>query len=244
MKPTSHQIKFTVQDLILTGVLHLPRTTGSPPLVVGSHGLEGSKNSAKQQALSVLLPENGMAFFRFDHRGCGTSQGDFLTQTSLETRTQDYVAAVTHVLGLGLTGQSVALFGSSMGGATCINAWKPLEDQGISICAGVICSAPVVSATIHKVPPTATGRNLPLRFFVENLIFNLLDRARDLHHLLIFHGDADDVVPVENAHNLYHRARSPKKIVIFPKGDHQASSTAHQAAFEKETLAWLLQAFG
>ncbi|MCP4023634.1 MAG: damage-inducible protein CinA, partial [Desulfobacteraceae bacterium] len=66
----------------------------NPPFVVGSHGLEGSKESAKQKVLSRILPENGIAFFRFDHRGCGQSSGDFLKDTSLEKRATDFINAV------------------------------------------------------------------------------------------------------------------------------------------------------
>ncbi len=82
------QTRFMADQRILKGELCLPDTP-YPPLVVGSHGLEGSRFSAKQQVLSRLLPENGIAFFRFDHRGCGDSQGDFIKDTSLEKRTRD-----------------------------------------------------------------------------------------------------------------------------------------------------------
>ncbi|MCA1794398.1 MAG: hypothetical protein LC660_11135 [Desulfobacteraceae bacterium] len=68
------ETQFVVDHLILTGELFLPDTL-DPPLVVGSHGLEGSRHSAKQQVLSRLLPENGMAFFRFDHRGGNSPVG-------------------------------------------------------------------------------------------------------------------------------------------------------------------------
>jgi len=115
MKSLSKKIDFVSDDFLLKGILHLPDIK-NPPLVVGSHGLEGSKESAKQTVLSRLLIENHIAFFRFDHRGCGESQGEFIKQTSLKKRTIDYLNAVKHTLDLGITSRNIAVFGSSMGG--------------------------------------------------------------------------------------------------------------------------------
>ena len=126
MEKETHKIKFTSQGFLLKGVLHLPDVK-LPPLVIGSHGLEGSKESAKQKVLAKRLVQNNIAFFRFDHRGCGESSGDFIKDTSLKKRTIDFITAVTHILSLGKTSQDLAVFGSSMGGATCINAWNILQ---------------------------------------------------------------------------------------------------------------------
>ncbi len=236
--------QFLVDQLTLTGELCLPDTP-APPLVVGSHGLEGTRFSAKQRVLSQLLPKNGIAFFRFDHRGCGDSQGDFVTDTSLEKRTGDFLAAVTHVREMGLTSRRLGVFGSSMGGATCINAWHSLEKKFGRLYGGVLCAAPLKSRTIHNIPiqGTETRPDLPVSFFRENLLFDLTDQAAALHHVLIFHGDADQVVPVENARLLLETMQDPKHAVIQKSGDHPMSSPVHQAEFEARTVAWFKQIF-
>jgi len=238
------KINFQVEGFALKGDLLLPEVK-DPPLVVGSHGLEGSRLSAKQMVLSRLLPEKGMAFFRFDHRGCGQSQGTFLEDTSLEKRTCDYIGAVQHILDLNLTSQKLGLFGSSMGGATCINAWGSLKELGVKICGGVICSAPVKSRTIENIPvqPTDSRPALPLSFFKKNLLFNIVDKTSALHHVLIFHGNADGVVPVSNAHDIYAHMQHPKKKIIHQGGDHQMTSKDHQAEFARETLDWFSSIF-
>jgi alpha-beta hydrolase superfamily lysophospholipase len=244
MKPRIKKIHFQVDGLTLEGELHLPDIE-HPPLVVGSHGLEGSRSSAKQMVLSRLLPAHGLAFFRFDHRGCGQSQGNFLTDTSLEKRTRDYLMAVEHVINLNLTSKQLGLFGSSMGGATCINAWEALEPLGVKICGGVLCSAPVQSRTIENIPVDANGRRpaLPLSFFEQNLLFNLVEKTKCLHHVLIFHGDADEVVPVTNAHDIYRCMQSPKRKIIHRGGDHQMTSPDHQAEFASQVVDWFLSVF-
>ena len=233
-----------MDQLELTGELYLPDTP-DPPLVVGSHGLEGSRFSAKQRVLSQLLPKNGIAFFRFDHRGCGDSQGDFVTDTSLEKRTGDFLAAVAHVQEMNLTSHRLGVFGSSMGGATCINAWHTLENTFGRLCGGVLCAAPLKSRTIQNIPTrgTETRPDLPVSFFRENLLFDLRDQAAALHHVLIFHGDADQVVPVENARLLLETMQDPKHAVIQKNGDHPMSSPVHQAEFETRTVAWFKRIF-
>lgn len=245
MKTYVQQIEFISQGVTLKGVLHFPDTQYPPPIVVGSHGLEGTKDSAKQIVLSRILPKNGVAFFRFDHRGCGDSDGVFLTDTSLEKRTADMVAAVAHIISLKNTSGRLAVFGSSMGGATCINAWNQLNALPIDLCGCVLCAAPVKSRSIENIPTRATDSRpaLPLSFFKDNLLFNITEKSGDLHDILIFHGDADDVVPVSNAHEIYAEAQNPKRLIIHKSGDHQMTSKKDQVQFEMETLAWYLRCF-
>ena len=246
MEKETHKIEFTSQGFLLKGVLHLPDVK-LPPLVIGSHGLEGSKESAKQKVLAKRLVQNNIAFFRFDHRGCGESSGDFIKDTSLKKRTIDFITAVTHILSLGKTSRDLAVFGSSMGGATCINAWNILQtnETDINLCGAVLCSAPVKSRTIENIPTDANGDRpaLPLSFFEKNLLFNIMDKTEDLSNVLVFHGDADEVVPVSNAYNIYNQAKEPKRLIIHKNGDHQMTDKKDQAQFELETIAWFLRCF-
>ncbi len=237
-------VDFNCLGFTLSGVLHLPEAK-NPPLVVGSHGFEGTKASAKQMVLAQTLPPKGIAFFRFDHRGCGQSQGNFLTETSLEKRRQDLIYALDHVLSLGVTSSRIALFGSSMGGAAIINAWESIQKKDLTLCGAVLCSAPLQSLTIEKIPTQANGDRpaLPLSFFAENLLFDLTPQARELSNLLIFHGDADEVVPVSNAHNIYKLAKDPKQLIIHANGDHPMSSEQDQEDFNLRSADWFSRCF-
>ena len=239
MKKRVLNIDFNSDGFTLKGVLHLPAVE-NPPLVIGSHGLEGTKNSAKQMVLARQLPDLGIAFFRFDHRGCGQSQGEFLTDTSLEKRTRDLVRALEHLLSLNLTDNRIALFGSSMGGATCINAWKMVKEMDVSLCGAVLCSAPVNSQTIRNIPVEANGDRpaLPLSFFAENLLFDLSEKAEQLSNILVFHGDADEVVPVSNGRDLFRLAGKPKELILHKGGDHQMTSKTDQADFDRRAVQW------
>ena len=242
MKPCTKEIRFQCENRLLSGTLHLPERP-YPNLVVGSHGLEGSKDSAKQLRLSGILPENGIAFFRFDHRGCGQSQGKFGEETSVEMRAADLAAAVQYLSALDIDFRQTALFGSSLGGATCLKAWKSIEKAGIHLSGAVICAAPIQSRTISVVPTLAYEHlpPLPINFFKKNLDFDLTEDAVYANHILILHGDRDDVVPVENARTIYEAAGEPKKLFILENADHRFSDEEHQKIFEKMTLEWFQQ---
>ena len=244
MNIQSKQVSFTCDNMTICGVLHLPETP-YPPLVIGSHGLEGTKDSAKQLILADLLPNLGIAFLRFDHRGCGKSHGVFETDTSLDKRAKDMVAGVNHVLKLGLTDTRIALFGSSLGGSTVIEAWARLDAQGIAPLGGVVCATPIISRTIKNIPLEGNQNRpaLSIDFFEKNLLFDLSARASKIHHLLVFHGSKDEVVPVENARKLFKLVLDPKEFVIHENGDHRMSDREHQRDFIQRTAMWFTNCF-
>ncbi|MFO7750030.1 MAG: alpha/beta hydrolase [Desulfobacteraceae bacterium] len=230
---------FTCDNKRLKGVLSLPRR-GTPPLVIGSHGLEGSKESAKQTALAELLPRAGIAFFRFDHRGCGESDGTFEFDTSLDKRAEDLISGLDHILSLKLTDRRFAFFGSSLGGAACIEAWHRLKAESRSPRGMVVCAAPVKSATIEAIPFKGNEHRpaLPLDFFKENLLFDLTAKTVMLDTVLVFHGDRDRTVPVENGYTIYRNAKEPKRVIIQKNGDHRMSNPQDQQEFDRESTAW------
>jgi alpha-beta hydrolase superfamily lysophospholipase len=226
-------VPFHADGYALNGVLHLPAGPATA-LVVGAHGLFAASNSPKQIALAERCNRLGMAFFRFDHRGCGDSQGDFREVTSLEGRARDIAAAVA-AAGSRLPGDCrLGLFGSSLGGAASIAAARR-----VPVAAMVTVAAPVHSRTIDpgKVRPADLGGN-PRRVDPQRLVFDLRDQLTHLSHILVFHGDADEVVPFENARSIVSAAADPKKLVCFSGGDHRMSAASDQVMFEETAGRW------
>jgi predicted acyl esterase len=82
------KITFLSDGFKLYGTLHLPPAE-RPPVVIGSHGLLSSSSSPKQIALARACTAAGIAYFRFDHRGRGKSEGVFKEVTSLKARCTD-----------------------------------------------------------------------------------------------------------------------------------------------------------
>ncbi|RLB79931.1 MAG: damage-inducible protein CinA [Deltaproteobacteria bacterium] len=231
-------ITFSSNGFILKGTLHLPAAE-TPPVVIGSHGLFSSGSSPKQVALARQCNELGIAFFRFDHRGCGHSQGVFQDVTSLEARCNDMISAIKMIQYRKDTGNRTGLFGSSMGGAVCLSVFE--ESDAYSI---VTCAAPVRSSSIIKTLEKSNDSNTPTPpFYDKYLDSDISDKLSSTHHILIFHGDSDEIVPPSNAREIYEKAGDPKKLIIQKNGDHRMSNKTDQENFVRESALWFKNSF-
>jgi alpha-beta hydrolase superfamily lysophospholipase len=217
-------IIFQSDGFTLKGTLHLPDSR-RPPLVIGCHGLMSTGDSPKQIALAERCMHAGIAYFRFDHRGCGESDGDIETDTSLQARCNDLSSALQAIRSLDITGEDIGLFGSSMGGAVC------LAFAGRQHVASL-----VTVAALHQSKGIIDNP-------VMNLSFDLFEYLPKVHNILIFHGDQDEVVPLLHAKTIYAHAQDPKKLVILKDGDHRMSQISHQEVFVREAVGWFKKGF-
>jgi alpha-beta hydrolase superfamily lysophospholipase len=233
------ELEFSSDGFRLRGILHRPAVE-SPAVVIGSHGLLSSSDSPKQIELARRCNTFGIAFFRFDHRGCGQSQGDFARVTSLSARTRDLLAAVTLMRENPDTGNRIGLFGSSMGGATCLSAAGESRAESL-----VIFAAPVRSRSMNGATEKHINSNgNPSRLDQLELEFDISNKLAGIQHVLIFHGEADTVVPFSNALEIYHKARDPKKLIRQAGGDHLMSNKTHQKEFIHQAALWFKSYFG
>ena len=205
-----------------------------PPVVIGSHGLLSSADSPKQIALARRCNEAGLAFFRFDHRGSGQSEGDFYEVTTLVSRCQDLASAVRLMQERDDTGNSVSLFGSSMGGAACLCTAREFDIKTLVVFAAPVRSGPIVDAAASSDETSPED----LRFYKKNLNFDLSGGLKQLRNILVFHGDADEIVPSSDAEEIFSKASKPKKLIMQQGGDHQMNNPAHQREFIRESVAW------
>ena len=226
-------LTFDADGYLLTGTLHLPDEK-DPPVVIGAHGLYSSSQSPKQIALANECVRSGIAYFRFDHRGCGDSQGDFYKDTSLSARCDDLLHAVSTVKKEGFSCRNLGLFGSSMGGVVCMTAASELSVDTMVINAAPTTSDRLLDA-VEKTDPAAAGASV---LFKHTLSFDLTRTLKNLHHILIFHGDADDVVPIAQGRLIHEHATSPKRMIVFDNGDHVMSNPVHQKTFTRESVQW------
>lgn len=233
MNSMSKKIKFFSDGFVLTGSLHLP-DTDRPPFVIGSHGLFSSSNSPKQFELARACNAVGIAFFRFDHRGCGASHASLEEVASLAGRHQDIMRALETLRARRDLADRIGLFGSSMGGAVCISVAGQMNIDAL-----VTFAAPLRSGCIWEAIRKSDGpQTLTPGYFQEHLRFDMSSTLAGIRNILVFHGDADDVVPVSDAREIYRNVGGPKKLIIQRQGDHRMSKEAHQAAFIRETASW------
>jgi uncharacterized protein len=232
--PTLQTLTFDSGGYRLKGALHLPPGP-CRALVVGCHGLLATSDSPKQLALAKLCGASQMAYFRFDHRGCGESGGVFEKVTSLAARCDDLKNAIGFLHDRLQVRLPLGLFGSSMGGAVCLAVAAEIDAAAIITFAAPLCSRCIRSLP-NLEPPDGIRPRLTSNH--PNLSFDIRQHLASIKHLLVIHGDADAVVPVSNAKLLYEQAGIPKRLVILPGGDHRMSHISHQAQFVEESLKW------
>lgn len=228
-------VRFSSNGYSLKGYLHLPPDNPAhPPVVVGSHGLFSSGNSPKQTVLARSCNKLGIAFFRFDHRGCGESEGSFSRVTSLETRSLDLISAVRKIITLTGSDEAIGLFGSSLGGATCLNIARRLPVRAV-----VSYAAPI------RLNITVGPEDLPVEIRQSDpqaapivLQFDISRQIEGIHNVLLVHGEADPVIPCSDATELYHRIVSPKRLILQRDGDHPMSRKNHQTNFIHTAAKW------
>jgi alpha-beta hydrolase superfamily lysophospholipase len=231
-------ITFTSDGLSLKGVLHHPGIPRSP-VVIGSHGLLSNGNSPKQIALAEACNAHGIAFFRFDHRGCGESEGDFKEVTSLGARCNDLISAIKTIQLRKDIHDRIGLFGSSMGGAVCISAAPHLPIDSL-----VTFAAPVRTASITESRPNSDDADSRYSTFdKKRLQWDISGNLENLHHILIVHGDSDPLVPVSNAYEIYDKSGRPKELIIQKNGDHRMSDPRHQEDFILRASLWFKNCF-
>ena len=226
------QLTFTCDGLRIAAVLHRPAAS-RPPLDIGSHGLFSNGDSPKQSALAEALNALGIAFLRLDHRGCGHSEGEFETVTTLDGRVRD-LTTTAHALEnhLGYPFR-LGLFGSSLGGTTCLAAAPDVKPARM-----VTLAAPADSRSLLVRARQNPATPLPPVFEADAFQFDLAGRLAGVRDLLVIHGGADEVVPVEHARLIYGASREPKRLIINPGGDHRVSDPRHQKAFMEACREW------
>ena len=217
-------------DQRLSGVLHGEPT---PYAVIACHGMLSNKESDKISHLVEHLESVRMPSLRFDFAGRGESDG-YLLDLNITGQKQDLKAALDELERRGA--KKIAVFGSSLGGTVALET--AAEDSRIHAVATV--GAVGHPDRIEEMWPEAaaewrsTGQ---LQTEVGPVGEGFLLDA--LHHstgelveavqvpTMITHGDADEVVPVSDAHDL-HRAIGGSRLEIVEGADHRISDDTVQ----------------
>lgn len=213
------------------GILHLPKNP-SPPCVIASHGLFSSKDSEKFVEIGESFSAQGIAVIRYDHQGCGESEGD-LSATTASSRIKDLEAIFDLAVHHPLLGDPIGLLGSSMGGF-------------ISIFMGAV-DLRVKALALWATPARIGGRrdeqdtdDPPLReeFYRDLEAFDAGQAIKNLANCLLLHGEADELVPLSQAEELYQSACPPKHLEVFPGGDHRFTDPQHRRRAIRMSLEW------
>jgi uncharacterized protein len=168
----------------------------------------GNAGSAATRAQKIArIQASGYGVFMLNYRRYGGSGGWPTEKNNIA----DAVAAYDRLLSLGVAREDIVAYGESLGTsvATQLSLERPVR--------ALVLEAPFTS--VVDVGMLSWGF-LPLRYL-------MVDQYRTIDHiaevrapLLVVHGARDRVIPVGQARHLYTKARSPKRLLILPRGDH------------------------
>lgn len=212
------------------GILHLPRKL-TAPCVIASHGLFSSKDSEKFTEIGEFFAARGIALIRYDHQGCGESEGD-LSKTTVSSRIKDLEAICDLAVRHPLLDKRLGLLGSSMGGF--ISIFKGATD--VTVKALVLWATP---ARIEREKElTNEETQLQNAFYHDAKKYDATKAIEGLSNCLLLHGEADEIVPLSHAQMLYQSVRYPKQLEVFPGGDHRFTNPQHRREAIRMSLEW------
>jgi putative redox protein len=209
--------------------------------------MESNKNSEKLVFLGEALASRGILALRFDFSYVGESSGKF-EDITYSGEVDDLRAA--YALVQSRDPGKIAILGSSMGGTVALlfAAEEP------AIAALVTVAAPVHPEQFPRRTLTSKQidewRNQGFTFYhgqrLNVSLLHDLDKinalqaaARVICPVLIIHGDADEVVPVREAHELYGCLTNSRRLLVLKGCDHRLSDPASMQLAVREALDWL-----
>lgn len=186
------------------------------PTILYFHGNGGALRYRTERIM--LMQQQGYGILMPSYRGYSGSTGKPTEKNIIA----DAMIAYKWLIEKGLNGKQIVLYGESLGSGVAVQ----LAAQKETAC--IILEAPYTSLPdIAKL----TYTYLPTHLLMQDQ-FNSYKFIKDINTpLFITHGALDLVIPVGFGKKLYHEAVQPKKIEIFPQGNH--SDLFMHGAWEK-----------
>lgn len=224
------------------------------PAVIFCHGFTGNRIESRRMyaRLGAKLAELGIASFRFDHRGCGESDGDFVDFTP-EGMLEDLDAALKGFLSSRwLDRNRLAVVGYSLGGTSAsyllnkypefVTAvmWAPVARPGIL--RERLSQHPDFDGYEERGYMDYAGFRISRSYLQElDSTINPIQWTKGFRGSILFcHGEDDDVVPPE--HSLMYidaRKNAGDTRFLVPNGDHGFGSAANIDLVLDRSSKWL-----
>ena len=214
---------------------------GSKNIVVLGHGVTGNKDRPFVVALGEGLAAADIPALRFSFSGNGTSEGNF-TDSTISKEVDDLGAVLDH-----LNEYTVCYVGHSMGGA--VGVLRASEDKRIQLLvslAGMVHTKAFAQREFGDVTPDEgfmwDEPDCPLsQAYMDDLtqINTVVDLSPQITiPWLLVHGDEDDIVPIEDSHDILAKANSQAQLVTLEGANHVFSDEYTPVMVEK-VIAWI-----
>ncbi len=227
----------------------IPADKATRKTVVVCHGV--GANASVFLGVAPFLHRAGFNVFTFDFRGHGDSSGHTVSFGFHEAAD---VRAACKYLQNAKNQNALALYGFSMGGGAVLLSFAPRFTDDYKVVRAVIVDSafaefePLVERQFSMMPaswrPLAAGivgfcsqleiGVTPARIAPKSVVARITPRP-----LLIIHGDADQLIPLEQARHLFAAARMPKQLQIVSRAGHCRCRLVAPAIYEKRVTNWL-----
>lgn len=218
--------------------------------VILAHCFTCSRSLKVTKHFATGIEDGGYAVLRFDFTGLGESEGEF-ADTTVTTNVADLVAAAHYMRKRGFG--PCAMVGHSLGGAATLLAAGDVPDAR----AVVVIAAP---ASPDHVRHLFTDDDVDRALAAGQATVQIAGRSfrlsaeffRDLERhgtpegiaglgrpLLVVHGTADRVVPIDEGERIFQAARQPRWFCAIPDADHLFVQAKHADAAGRAIVAFL-----
>jgi alpha-beta hydrolase superfamily lysophospholipase len=212
-------------------------------IVVIGHGVTGNKDRPALIALAEGLADAGISALRFSFSGNGESEGAF-TDSTITKGVADLGTIID-----ALSGYKVCYVGHSMGGA--VGVLRAAADERIEVLvslAGMVHTKAFAEREFGDVIPDKgfmwDDPDCPLsQAYMDDMamIDSVAKHASKFAvPWLLVHGTEDDIVPIEDSHDVLQHANEPTKLLELSGVDHVFSGDSTAIMVEK-VVAWISQ---
>jgi dipeptidyl aminopeptidase/acylaminoacyl peptidase len=228
------EIRLKADGLELAGELHIPSKDKVHPALCVCHGIPAAPSDPTNKGYTLLAQRfchAGFITLIFNFRGTGKSEGNL----DILGWCRDLQAALDFLYNLKEADKThFCLLGFSGGAA--VSVYTAAHDPRVS--SVVTCACP---ADFRLLSQRKGSLNSIQRFRQIGVIrdrdfppsieewergFDIISPIKWIDKisprpLLLVHGDADELIPLEHAHKLYQKAKEPKELKIMPGAKHK-----------------------
>lgn len=213
-----------------------------------AHCFSCSKDILAASRVAKGLTDEGIAVFRFDFTGLGSSDGDF-ANTNFTSNIEDLVAAANYLREHYQAPQ--LLIGHSWGGTAVLAAANTISEvKGVCTIAAPVDPSHVTNVftcSVAEIEERGEAEVLlagrPFRIkkqFLDDIADQGLEAkiAKLDSALLVMHSPTDNLVGVENAARIFAAAKHPKSFVTLDHADHLLSKKEDAAYVASVIATW------
>jgi len=240
------EIRLKADRLELAGELHIPSKDKIHPALCICHGIPAAPPDPTDKGYALLAQrfcQAGFITLIFNFRGTGRSEGNL----DILGWSRDLQAALDFLYNQKEVDKAhFCLLGFSGGAA--VSVYTAAHDTRISLMATCACPADFRSLTQRETTldtiqhfrqiGAIRDKGFPSsieeweRGFETVTPINWIDKIAP-RPLLLLHGDADELIPLDHAYRLYEKAKEPKELKIL-------SGARHKMRLEKAAMDFVL----